>query len=155
MNNSSCTMRRLEFRVLVPYCGSHWEHGDMQDVQPWPLAPAQSFQWPGSSPSQLGRGNGTPCAHTQSKDFLSMEKKETAFSFPFSEAQLSCNTERNGRLVRDRGILAHVHLSLTSAKNYTFTILYQMKPHLCEPQITPAAVGPSLTTRHNSQKTSL
>lgn len=103
-------MRLLEFNVLVPSCVSHWEQGEVQEVQPWPSAPAQSFQWLGRSPSKLGRGNGTPCAHTLSKDFLSMKKK-TAFSFPFSKAQLPCDTEHNQRLVRDRGILTHVHLS--------------------------------------------
>lgn len=48
--------------------------------------------------------------HThRAKTFFQL-KKTTAFSFPFSEAQLPCNTEHNQRLVRDRGILTRASL---------------------------------------------
>ena len=118
-------MRRLKFNVVIPHCVSYWEPGDSKREHSWPSAPARSLRRLIKRPLLRGRGNGIPGACIQPR--LSSKGKKTAFGFPFSEAQLPHNIEHNQRLVRDRGIWTQVHLSQTSPKNNTFTILYQTK----------------------------
>lgn len=149
-------MRRLKFNVLIPYCESHWEPRDPQEEPTWPSAPTRSSQCLVKKRSRARQRQWSSLyTYTAKTFFQGKKKKKTAFDFLFSEAQLPRNAEHNQRHIRDRGILTQVHLSQTSAKNDTFTILYQMKPHLCEPQIKCSGTFSQLHFKHNAQKTSL
>lgn len=133
-------MRRLEFNVLTHFCVSTWEPGDLPKEQAWPSAPARSLQCLVKEPFWARQRQQNSLCTPAAKTFFKVKKDCIWFSFQCKSAPH--NAEHNQRLIRDRGILTQVHLCHTSAKNDTFTILYQMKLHLWNHK--SSAVGPSL-----------